>query len=174
MHQSSHHQAFTVPPTCLKDRHGLLLDTGAIVNLHSDFWRRRYQPTITKMGLKSLEKRKLASFSGIGGKTTISQKQCKIPICVDGQKGSFTSQELKNSEIPAIVGLNGIEAQQMMLIPHDEKVIIPNGGKVRISVSKEVKIVKCIRTPSGHLLLPCDEWTKKSTNTRSLTLLAGE
>ena len=126
--------------------------------------------------LKAVEKRKIATFSGIGGKPVTSTRQCKIPICVNGFKGDFISQELPNSSIPAIVGLNGLEARKIMLIPHDDRVIIPNGGKVTISVSPEVQIVKCIRTPSGHLLLPCDEWNKsqKAGASGSLTLFEGK
>ena len=86
----------------------------------------------------------------------------KIPISIEGQRGKFESQELPDSEVPAIVGLKGMEANQIMLIPHHNRVIIPNGGKVEIKISKEVQIVECIRTDSGHLLLPCDQWSHKS------------
>ena len=106
----------------------------------------------------------------------MSEKCYKMPINVDGMKADFISQELGNSEIPAILGLNGIERNEMMIIPHDEMVIIPNGGKVRISYSKEVRLVKCIRTKSGHLLLPCDNFKSAQSDNRdsSLTFFEGQ
>ena len=158
-----HSRKSRIPPTMKEDQHGLLLDTGAIVNVHSDLWRKRFEHTLKKRKLKIKDVRKLATFSGISGKPCTSKTQCHIPINVAGSIGNFKSQELPNSQCPAILGLNGLEGNKIMLIPHDDRVIIPNGGQVKITVSKEVQIVKCLRTPSGHLLLPCDEWTKKSS-----------
>ena len=82
---------------------------------------------------------------------------------------------MEASEIPAIVGLKGIEAHKMMIIPHDEVVLIPNGGKITINMSKEVDVIKCIRTPSGHLLLPCDQYDMEDErgSSSSLTLHDG-
>ena len=128
-----------------------------------------------KRKLKIKDIRKLATFSGISGKPCTSKTQCHIPINVAGSTGNFKSQELPNSQCPAILGLNGLEGNKILLIPHDDRVIIPNGGQVKITVSKEVQIVKCLRTPSGHLLLPCDEWTKKSSGRDTpLCLFQGE
>ena len=158
-------------------RHGLLIDTGALYNIHSDYWRRRYGECLQELGLKHKTERHVATFSGIGGKPAVSTRLQHFPICVSGHCGKFVSQEMEASEIPAIVGLKGIEAHKMMIVPHDEVVIIPNGGKIKISMSKEVEVIKCIRTPSGHLLLPCDQFDmedKKSQSTRSsLTLHDG-
>ena len=171
----SHSATFNVnPPTCPRSGHGLLIDTGAIVNLHSDFWRRRFQGCLATNGLKAYMKDNIASFSGIGGKASISQKMYKLPINVKGIKGDFVSQELDKSQIPAILGLNGIEKNEMMIIPHDEHVIIPNGGKVKISITKEVKLIKCMRTPSGHLLLPCDTFDEKDERNSSITLFENQ
>ena len=96
-----------------------------------------------------------------------------MPINVNGIKGEFKSQELENSKIPAILGLHGIERNEMMIIPHEEMAIIPNGGKVRISVPKECKLIKCMRTPSGHLLLPCDTFKKSDPDGTSITFFEG-
>ena len=174
-YRRDHSRKSRIPPTMKENNHGLLLDTGAIVNVHSDLWRKRYERTLTKRKLKIKDIRKLATFSGISGKPCTSKTQCHIPINVAGSTGNFKSQELPNSQCPAIVGLNGLEANKIMLIPHDDRVIIPHGGQVKITVSKEVQIVKCMRTPSGHLLLPCDEWAKKSSGRDTpLCLFQGE
>ena len=166
-------QTYSEPPTALPKGHGLLIDTGAIVNLHSDYWRRNYQKSLSNAGLKAKTKEKKASFTGIGGKASVSTRLYDLPINVNGVTGNFISQELDNSTIPAILGLHGIERNEMMIIPHDDRVIIPNGGKVKISVSKEVRIIQCKRTLSGHLLLPCDTFNKKDEDGSSITLLEG-
>ena len=126
-----------------------------------------------EFGLKAYNKVKRASFSGIGGKSTTSEKLYNMPVCVEGLKGQFKSQELSNSKIPAILGLEGIQRNEMMIIPHDEYVIVPNGGKIKISMTKEVRLIKCMRTPSGHLLLPCDKFDQKEEQSSSITLFEG-
>ena len=160
-----------MPPTVKQGRHGLLIDTGAVYNLNGDFWRHRYQSYLNQYALKPQAERNTAAFSGIGGKTTVSTKMQHFPVCIDGMCGRFSSQEMEDSKTPAILGLKGIEHQQIMIVPHDEVVIIPNGGKVRISMSKEVRMVKCIRTDSGHLLLLCDGYDNEDTSqSKSLSL----
>ena len=167
---------FADPPTQLQGAHGILIDTGAVQNLHSDYWRRRFQKALDEHGLIPRMRRSVATFTGIGGKPDVSTREMRFPICVDGQCGTFTSQEMEESRVPAILGLTGLEANKAMIIPHDERIIIPNGGKVRITVSKEVQIVKCIRTPSGHLLLPCDQWDREDEfkQDKTITLFEGE
>ena len=164
----------STPPTIPRERMGILIDTGAIVNLHSDYWRRRFAKCLSAHGLRAHSKPKEAAFSGIGGKTETSKEVFKLPISIDGLHGNFVSQELSSSSVPAILGLNGIEKNEMMIIPHDERVIVPNGGKIRITVTKEVRIIKCIRTVSGHLLLPCDNFDKEDEGqTSTMTLFEG-
>lgn len=107
----------------------------------------------------------------------MSTRLVHFPICIEGKCGTFISQEMEGSETPAIVGLNGMEAQKMMIVPHDDVVIMPNGGKVKINMSKEVKVIKCMRSPSGHLLLPCDQFDMEgnaSSSSGSMTLFRGE
>ena len=106
-----------IPPTMQENKHGLLLDTGAIVNVHSDLWRKRYERLLSKRKLKIKETRKLATFSGISGKPCTSKTQCHIPINVNRSIGNFKSQELPNSQCPAIVGLNGLEANKLREAP---------------------------------------------------------
>ena len=69
-----HRRKSRVPPTMQEDRHGLLLDTGAIVNVHSDLWRRRYERVLIKNKLKVKENRRLATFSSINGKPCVGAK----------------------------------------------------------------------------------------------------
>ena len=88
-----------------EDRHGLLLDTGAIVNVHSDLWRKRYEQVLTKRNIKIKETRKIATFSGINGKPCVSKTQCHIPINVAAQsatsnlKSSVTTNALPSWDL---------------------------------------------------------------------------
>ena len=81
--------------------------------------------------MKALVKNNKASFSGIGGKSTTSEKLYNLPISIEGIKGNFISQELDHSLIPAILGLNGIERNLMMIIPHDQNSEFAAGNETR-------------------------------------------
>jgi len=176
-HRPTFSDRMVTPPTVVDGRHGLLLDTGAVYNLHGDYWRRRYSDVLKELHLRTKVERNIATFSGIGGKPVVSTRLVHFPICIEGKCGTFILQDMEGSETPAIVGLNGMEAQKMMIVPHDDVVIMPNGGKVKISMSKEVKVIKCMRSPSGHLLLPCDQFDMEgntSSSSGSMTLFRGE
>jgi hypothetical protein len=162
--------------TCLPDgREGLLIDPGAWSNLAGQSWVHRMCTKALKAGLKVKQARmdKPLNVAGVGHGTNKAEWEVKMPIALGDTDGTvlmhnYTAPTVTGagSELPALLGLQSMSKQNGVLemAAGNEYLTLPGPGGYTVTWSPGTARYKLERAPSGHLILPCDEYKKVDRN----------
>jgi hypothetical protein len=158
--------------TCLPDgREGLLIDPGAWSNLAGQSWVHRMCTKALKAGLKVKQERmeKPLNVAGVGHGTNKAEWEVKVPIALGDSDGvvlmhNFSAPTVTGAgkELPALLGLQSMSKQNSVLEMAEghEYLTLPGPGGYSVTWSPGTARYKLERAPSGHLILPCDEYRK--------------
>jgi hypothetical protein len=154
--------------TALTDgRQGLLVDPGAWNNLAGEIWTQKMAEKALKAGYNVAQGRlqKPMKVAGVGNGTNNAEWEVRMPIALSDVEGNVTLNEYHvpvvggmGKELPALLGLQCMARQNSILemAPGHEFLTLPGPGGYTIHWSPGTVRYKLEKSPSGHLLLPCD------------------
>lgn len=158
------------------DREGVVLDTGAVFSLSGDQWVNRSKEIGEKFGHGSSVTQLDRPFGieGVGQGSNKVQQSAVIPIALQhGIIGTFTTNVVNQSPIPALCGLNPMISQRTILDLVNGKMILLGEGGYNLNLSPGSVVLDLERAATGHLILPTSEWSKaKQTGKKGIALLA--
>ena len=133
--------------------------------------------TMAEKALKSgnvISKGKLPKpmkVAGVGNGTNKAEWEVRMPIALTDFEGNVTLNEYhvpvvgeEGRELPALLGLQSMSRLNAVLEmnPGNEHLTLPGPGGYSINWSPGSIRYKLEQAPSGHLILPCDEFEKVS------------
>ena len=141
-------------------KEGLLVDVGAIKNMCGDKWALRVETQAKQAGQGSTWSTvNPITLEGVGSGTSIADQFVQLPICLtDSTPARYDAIVVRNSELPALLGLDSIEAQHGVIDTHNLRLIYPGKGGIQYNLSPGTRVIKLVKARSGHLLVPCCEW----------------
>jgi hypothetical protein len=148
------------------NREGLLVDCGAITNLAGDKWVKRAADIAAIHGQGTLiVDTNPQNVEGVGtGASKITQR-ATVPVCLaSGSVGDFQTQVVQDSELPALLGLEGLERNRALIDVTNQRMIYVGPGGYELKLSPGSVVMQLEKVASGHLLLPASEWSKKMTS----------
>ena len=150
-------------------RLSILADIGSRINLIG-------ANTAQDMALKAaqyghetkFEKRKhVLHVNGVGAGSAPCEEQAQIPIAVKYEDMPTTLQDFlanvatgSGEDLPGIMGLISMQEKDVVLILRKGKEImaLPGKGGYKIVWSPGTKLLPMTPAPSGHLVVPCDNF----------------
>jgi hypothetical protein len=109
--------------------------------------------------------------AGVGNGTNEAKWEVHVPIALADMDGNVSLHEYRvpvigdeGKELPALLGLQSLARQNSILemAPGNEYLTLPGPGGYSINWSPGTVRYKLEQSPSGHLLLPCDDFAKVS------------
>jgi hypothetical protein len=101
----------------------------------------------------------MLSVEGVGQKANEASDAVVMPICLeDGYTGTFSSAVIPDSELPALLGLSSISKLKGLIDTQHKQIIFVGPGGYKLSLSPGSKVYQLYSAPTGHLMLPCQEW----------------
>jgi len=101
------------------------------------------------------------TIEGVGTGTNEAHEQLTFPLAFqNGERGSFTSPVVENSELPALLGLESLEQHKAIIDTNRMLLIFPGPAGIRMLCSPGTVVHKLEKSMTGHLLLPITEWTQ--------------
>ena len=109
------------------------------------------------------------SIQGVGDGAQTCTWETKLPIAVlsgnnEAEVHYFETPIVEGGgeDLPALLGLRSIRAKNGVIEtqPGQERLSFPGQGGYTIQFSPGTKHIKLECAPSGHLVIPCCEWTK--------------
>lgn len=148
----------------LPGRESLLVDIGAIINLCGKEVAERIQEEAKLAGqgtsIRQLDQN--VSLEGVGSGATSANQEYKLPIKLEnGEQCDYTALVL-DGPLPALLGLNALERHGALICTATKRLIFPGPGGYKLALSPSSKILKLYKAPTGHLMLPCSEWNRKT------------
>lgn len=142
----------------------LLVDTGAVGNLSGDlqFYRMSKLAKENGQGTNYTPLKHVLSIDGVGsGKPSTCKQTGTVPIALaGGQLATYKAPIIPESEVPSLLGLSTMTEMRVVLdLVHDKWIALGPGG-MEMKLSPGSKVLDLKRTPTGHLMLPCSEWSK--------------
>ena len=140
----------------------LVLDTGAVRNVSGDAWVQRTALLAETEGRRGTEKRPLpkpVELEGVGSGTSSMTHSATVPIALNKEvSGVFETGVINNSEIPALLGLEGMEANHMIIDAKNKRCYLIGPGGYDIKLSPNSTVHALHKSPTGHLMLPVSNW----------------
>jgi hypothetical protein len=154
-------------------RIALLLDIGSVGNLAGSRWIVKQAAEALKSGRKPEQVRRdrALSVSGVGNGSQECKFNCHLPLAVrcegpsaqtsDWLKGYFKTPVVPDSPLPALLGLQSLTENRAVLnlITKELYILGPGEDDLRKHLPPGSKVIKCETAPSGHLMIPCAEFT---------------
>ena len=155
--------------TKLAGRNSLLVDLGSLINVCGVNTARELQAAAQKAGYEvNYEKRPhWLNVNGVGKGSAPCDRQGTFPIAVqykdqptqlDSYKGNIADGSGAN--LPAIMGFKSMQDKDAVLLLRDgsEVMAFPGPGGYKIEWSPGTKLLPMVPAPSGHLVIPCDNF----------------
>ena len=101
------------------------------------------------------------SVEGVGQ----SGSECKFEGTVhlalgDGRPGTYRAPLIENSDVPALLGLAPLtDLRALIDLTHDKLIMLGPGG-YEAKLSPGTRVLQLQRSITGHLMLPCSEFSK--------------
>ena len=111
------------------------------------------------------------NIAGVGKGHNRAEWEVRLPIALGDIEGNVTLHEFQvptvggmGKELPALLGLQSMARQNSILemAPGSEFLTLPGPGGYTIQWSPGTIRYKLEKSPSGHLILPCDSFQKIS------------
>jgi hypothetical protein len=152
---------------------GLLIDCGAVSNLCGDKWARHTSEAASRAGHGSsyalLDKP--INIGGVGKGDQQATTAISVPVAFEsGCKSVFVSPIVPDSELPALLGLELIDAHGMLIDSRHRRLIIPGPGGYKIILSPNSHSLVLKKAMLGHLLLPCTQWRNLKANAPNIMM----
>jgi hypothetical protein len=160
-------------------RQGLLVDPGAWSNLAGENWTQDMSKKAMSAGHNVAQGRlsKPMTVAGVGRDTDRAEWEVHMPIALLDSDGVGLLHEFRvpviggeGANLPALLGLQSMSRQNAVLemAPGAEYLTLPGPGGYTVAWSPGTVRYKLEKAPSGHLILPCDEFDKVSTASTGL------
>ena len=152
----------------LKHGESLLIDTGAPKNMTGDAWVKRAadaaQPAGYGVTLQSLDSK--MQVDGVGKTPSTCLNSAVVPLALQGgEVAHYRANVIENSEVPALLGLESLEARRSLIDLVSGTLIELGLGPFHLNLPPGSKLRKLYKSPTGHLMLPCSEWDTAKPNT---------
>ena len=166
--------------TILQDgRQGLLVDPGAWSNLAGEAWIQAMAEKALAAGHDVAQGKlpKPMRVAGVGRGTDHAEWEVHVPIALIDVENQGTLHEFRSPviggagrELPALLGLQSMSRQNGVLemAPGNEHLTLPGPGGYTINWSPGTVRYRLEKAVSGHLILPCDEFGKISSDRSGL------
>jgi hypothetical protein len=144
------------------DREGILVDTGAIDNIMSDTFYKRFTQKLKSWNIRFGPVRALPkqlNVDGVGKTANSCHTFAELPIQLeDNTQGMFQAPIIDESEIPALWGLRSLKEQRALIDTFNQRVFFIGKEGYQLSASPGTKSYRLESAKSGHLLLPVTEF----------------
>jgi hypothetical protein len=157
----------------LKHGEALLVDCGAVGNLAGSSWVSRTSEEAKQAGrgTRISPLKKPINIGGVGKNDQVASELAEVPLAFEnGMQSLFKTPIVPNSEIPALLGLELIDAHSMVIDSRNNRLIIPGAGGYRMELSPGSVSLKLHRAMSGHLMLPCTAWKTAKPGAKQIML----
>ena len=151
--------------TRMKHRQGeaLLVDPGAHGDLCSDSWVRAVEAESKKAGRRPPRYRPLdnpVTVGGVGKGACEALEEVTVEIGIGGDLEEYSAPMLRDSHIPALLGIPSLRERRAVLDCHANKMYTVGVGGYRIALSPGSKVYELEESTGGHLMLPCTDYVK--------------
>ena len=179
---------YPVDTTLADGRQCLLLDIGSVGNLAGDQWVKSVALEAMRNGGNPsyVPRERALNVSGVGRGTQVAQMDCHLPIALRSTEdevgqayvhhGSITIPALQDSATPGLLGLVSMRHNRTLLDTINNKVHFLGPGDLDIEkhLPAGSKTFQCEYSQSGHMVLPCCEFTGRIDAETKLSLYASE
>ena len=157
----------TASRTFLPGHNSMLIDPGSRINIVGAETAASFHDTAATHGREtSMKFRPRLNVNGVGAGSAPSDRVATYGIACryEGtvQHDTYTSNivEGSGSQLPAILGLDSMEAKRGILVMEagKQKLIFPGDGEVTMGLPAGSKVLPLEKSPSGHLVARCDEF----------------
>ena len=160
-------------------RHSILVDIGSRINVIGAITERAISETAAEHNFLTSYclRQRVLNVNGVGTGSAPCTEEATIPIAVRYQDRPATTTTFRAniargsvSDLPAILGLNSMQQKDTVLILREGREImaIPGPGGYKIEWSPGTKLLPMVHAPSGHLVVPCDEYSTTATHARTM------
>ena len=144
----------------------LLIDPGSPDNLMGEAWSQRMSALAEQAGHPPAQYEAIYPFKvgGVGKEAQTCEHKVQHSIGLKfGECGTFTGPEIPGSQVPALLGLRSLETMRCLLDIPNKKLyrVGPGGHQLRLSPGSHVNQLE--RGNSGHLMLPCSEFSQPNS-----------
>ena len=139
----------------------LLIDTGAPKNMIGDKCADRIAAAATPHGFgMSVEPlARVMHIEGVGRNANTCDDCIVAPIALEGgQVAHYKAIRVKDSEIPAILGTESLEARRSIIDTVHGFLIELGPGEYELKLPPGSIVRKMHKAPTGHYMLPCTSW----------------
>ena len=99
------------------------------------------------------------AVQGVGAGAPIATHKAVVPIALEtGDTASYTAPFLPGSEIPALLGLESMEAKRTVLDLANRKMYLMGPGDFVSQAPPGSHCLQLYKAESGHLMLPVTEY----------------
>ena len=164
----------------------LLIDPGSWDNIAGSKWMVKADREAKTAQLQGTQSRRANELkvSGVGKGHEVCRYDTTVPVSLtttDGQAvpGRFTAATVEHSELPALLGLKALVNQRAIINFADLTLAFTGPGDSKIDYSPGTEVFQLERSASGHLMLPCTNFSsipasEKKSLQEQISLLAGE
>jgi hypothetical protein len=148
----------------LKDKESLLIDIGAVGNLCGSEWAQRVgaEGKAAGQGATWSKLDRSIELEGVGQNSSHSADTCVLPIKLEnGDQGEFRTLVVEGP-LPALLGLEALTRHRALICTQTRRLILLGSGGYKLSLSPGSKVLSLYQAPTGHLMLPCCEWSSKA------------
>ena len=149
----------------------MIVDPGAWTNLMGAKLARKLVQRALSAGQKPTQnKMEQLNIQGVGNGSQSCNFKLQCPIAVPHDDGhahlhkiSTPIVEGSGADLPGLLGLRSLETDRAILDTGNRKLYFPGPGDVTINLPPGSICVPLEKAPSGHLVMPIDEYAKLST-----------
>ena len=146
---------------------GLLVDPGSYGNLCGEGWATEASEEAKKHGYSvDVSNRETPlNVGGIGRGSQVCKKDVVLPAVIgrsDGsyQAGTFQAPVIEGSSAPALLGLKSLKEHRALLDVSSGMLHLCAPGEIQITLPPGSESLPLATAPTGHLLLPFQEYAK--------------
>ena len=146
---------------------GLLVDPGSYGNLVGSGWVEEARQAIQGLGADVSTRPRSAALrvGGVGRGAQTCNNDVMLPIAiprVDGgvQAGTFSAPIIEGSSAPALLGLRSLTEHRAILDMCSCQLHLLGPGETRLELTPGTETFNLERAPTGHLLLPFQEYSR--------------
>ena len=146
---------------------GLLVDPGSYSNLAGSGWVEEVEKTLRDQGVASAREQRAAPLrvGGVGRGSQNCREDVRIPLAIprsDGsvKGGTYTAPVIEGSNAPALLGLKSLTQHRAVLDLVSNQLHLLGPGESRFELTEGTETFNLVRAPTGHLLLPFQEFAR--------------
>lgn len=146
---------------------GLLVDPGSYGNLVGSGWVEEARQALQGLGadVSTRPRSTPLRVGGVGRGAQTCNSDAMLPIALpraDGgvQAGTFTAPIIEGSSAPALLGLRSLTEHRAILDMCSCQLHLLGPGETRLELTPGTETFNLERAPTGHLLLPFQEYSR--------------